>query len=78
LNERCIVGRQYETSSSALFKNYKQWAEETNEYVPSQKDFSQSLLDHGFGHRHARDGWVFKGVALTTDLQEPGVTDVTG
>jgi len=67
LDERCLLGPQFETSSSALFGSFREWAEKVGEMAWSQRAFSQNLLDRGFANHHMRNGWFFKGLALKTD-----------
>jgi len=71
LEEHCLIGKQYETSSAALFQCFREWAAKAEEYVPSQKTFSQNLQERGFSTHHTRSGWFFKGLALKTDQPEP-------
>ena len=70
LDEHCVVGRQYESSSSSLFNCFREWSEKASEYVPSQRTFSQNLMDRGFESAHTRGGTFFKGLALKTDQVE--------
>ena len=67
LDERCQLGRQYETSSSALFGSFREWTEKVGEMAWSQRAFSQNLLDRSFTNHHTRNGWFFQGLALKTD-----------
>ena len=67
LEERCIVSPQAGTTrTSALYQDFKAWAERTGEFCPSQKRFSQELIDRGFQIRRAM-GKVVDGIALKTD-----------
>jgi putative DNA primase/helicase len=70
LEERCLLGRAYQSRSTALFEDYKEWAENTNEFVPKQKHFSQKLIDRGFQNDHDRNGWFFMGLALKKDVYQ--------
>jgi putative DNA primase/helicase len=67
VDQRCIQGNNCQTSSSALFADYRQWAQENNEWVPSQKVFSTNLEQRGFSRDHNRKGSFFMGIALLTD-----------
>jgi len=66
----CVIGFQHETSATSLFKDFEQWAEESHEYVPKQKAFSQNLLDRGFTSRHTRNGTFFGGLGLLSEETE--------
>jgi len=70
LEESCLTGKQYETASSALFQCFREWAIKAEEYVPSQKTFSQNLAERGFECGHNRSGSFFKGLALKADQPE--------
>jgi putative DNA primase/helicase len=69
LEDRAIVDKRYSTKSSALYADFKVWCEQTGERTPSQKRFSQELLDRGFVNSHLRTGWIIEGVGLRSDLQ---------
>ncbi len=64
IEERCILGSRFETLSAQLFADWKQWAEASNEYVGSQKRFTQSLNGRGFESAHSRDGNTLRGLRL--------------
>jgi putative DNA primase/helicase len=70
LTERCVIGFQHEANATSLFKDFEQWAEESREYVPKQKAFSQNLLDRGFTSRHTRNGTFFRGLGLLAEETE--------
>jgi P4 family phage/plasmid primase-like protien len=69
LDEKCLLGPQYETSSSALFRCFREWAENAGEMASSQRAFSQNLLNRGFVNHHTRSGWFFKEIALKNDAR---------
>ena len=68
LEEKCLTGKQYNTSSSVLFAGWKSWAQCNNEPEGSQRRFSQALKDRGFTSEHSRRGAVFNGVILRADV----------
>lgn len=68
IEDRCECNRRYETSSSALFKDYKEWCESTGERVRSQKKLSQALTDRGFAIVHSRSGNMITSIALKQDV----------
>jgi putative DNA primase/helicase len=64
VNGRAINGELYSTSSD-LFASWKVWADQTGEFVASQKRFSQGLQSRGFVPRRNRDGRSgFDGIRL--------------
>jgi putative DNA primase/helicase len=70
LSECCVQGHQFEAASKGLFSNFKDWAQESNEYIPSQKTFSQTLSERRFEIEHRRKGSFVKGLALKADFPE--------
>lgn len=64
MDERCIVSPQARsTKTSALYTDFKMWAERTGERCGSQREFSQKLQEHGFVIRRSM-GKVADGIAL--------------
>jgi len=72
LEERTVRGAHYETASSALYKDWKQWTEERNETTGSNKEFSQRLQDRDFGIESKRTANMFKNLALRQDTKPFG------
>jgi putative DNA primase/helicase len=67
MDERCIVSAQAGTAkTSALYADFKCWAERTGEFCGSQKRFSQGLQDHGFVIRESH-GKVVDGIVLRSE-----------
>lgn len=70
LEERCETSKKHESPSAALFKDWKEWCELSDEHVGSQKRFSQMLDGHGF--QRVRNGTDrirgFQGIALRSAL----------
>jgi P4 family phage/plasmid primase-like protien len=64
ITECCVLNAQLEGSSSALFASWRKWAEERNEFIGTQKRFSQALENHGYTPDHTRRGTRFVGIAL--------------
>ena len=54
------------TKTSALYQDFKTWAERTGEFCGSQKRFSQDLKDRGFVIRESH-GKVIDGIALRNE-----------
>ena len=58
----------YKTSATALFQNYKKWANDNNEYFMPESKFKVDMSKHGFSlKRDANDGWVYIGIKLNED-----------
>jgi len=67
IDERVIVSPQAGTTkTSALYQDFKTWAERTGEFCGSQKRFSQDLKDRGFVIRESH-GKVIDGIALRNE-----------
>lgn len=70
LKERCVVGDGHQQLISILFRDFREWAKETEEYVFKQRDFSQYLQERGYERkqttdRHAKSkGWFLRGINL--------------
>jgi putative DNA primase/helicase len=52
------------TSIADLFKSWKLWCERTNNYVGTERAFSEDLVDHGFERERTKYSRSFKGIAL--------------
>lgn len=57
-----LMSEDYKTPVSTLYDNFKKWAEQQGEFVPSQKRFGQKLEDRGFVRHRDAHGRYFKGV----------------
>ena len=64
IDECCVVGSEFSAKSSLLFLSWKSWAERRNEYVGSQKNFSQNLLEKNYVLEHSRNGTQLRGLAI--------------
>lgn len=64
---RCIEGADEESPAHELYKAYRQWAEETNEYVKNERGFSNALSERGLHKVRHCDGFLWKGIGLTSD-----------
>jgi putative DNA primase/helicase len=64
MDERVVVSPQAgSTRTSALYRDYKEWAEKAGEYCGSQKRFSQDLQDRGYIIRMS-NGALIDGMSL--------------
>ncbi|MEE3502644.1 phage/plasmid primase, P4 family [Acidiphilium acidophilum] len=76
---RCNVAPTLWGQSSALFKSWTSWCEETNEARGSQKEWRARMIAAGFHSHRSSKGEGFMGLALpepTSDRQAP--PDQTG
>ncbi|MGH7053815.1 MAG: phage/plasmid primase, P4 family [Stellaceae bacterium] len=74
LDECCARDPQYAERSSALFANWKRWAETAGEFAGSQKRFSQMLEDRGFERGLNGAGQaIFRGLALKPQDPDLGI-----
>ena len=66
IDERCVCDSACTERSTALFTNWKAWAEAAGEFVGSQKRFAQALEDRGFmSFKDSRTRQaMFRGIAL--------------
>ncbi len=70
-DQRCVRNPQAKTLSSFLFADWKLWAERRNEYVGSQKEFTDHFESHyEFKRRKTRNGMEWIGVALATGRED--------
>lgn len=78
LNEKCVCLPNAYAASNALYKAYKQWAEEYGELPMSHKMFASCLSERGFLKQKTRAVNVYHGIGLlakevydTRPLSEP-------
>jgi len=65
IDECCTKSVESWVAVSALFGSWRSWATEAQEYIGSQRRFSQALIERGF-KPHRRDQRGFLGLALQT------------
>jgi putative DNA primase/helicase len=71
LAERAVIGKRYETSSAAVFADWKLWTETNNEFTGSQRSFSMNIEGRsGITKSDSRQGRGFRGVGLKSDQRE--------
>jgi putative DNA primase/helicase len=70
IDERCVRDGGAATLSCLLFEDWKRWAEKRNEFVGSNKAFTQMLEGLGFEKIHSRDGERWKGLRLFDPLRD--------
>ena len=66
IDECCDIEPNFTTTSADLYQSYRRWCDRSGEYVRSQKQFSQALVDRGFEpHRiGAKSLRGFKGIEV--------------
>jgi putative DNA primase/helicase len=64
LNECTAEDPQAEHLASELFRSWKEWCQENNEFVGSLRAFGQRLQDTGLPHRDGKKGTLYRGRRL--------------
>ena len=64
IDERCSVGLHLSASTSAMFADWKAWADANGEFAGSVKRFSEALIVRGFERHNTRAAKGFRGIAL--------------
>ena len=67
LNEKCVCVPNARVASNALYRAYKQWAEEYGEAPMSHKMFASFLAERGFGKVRVSKGIVYEGVGVRAE-----------
>jgi putative DNA primase/helicase len=76
LEDRCLLGADYSSSSSVLFADWREWADLSGEYIGSQKAFSQRLEERGFQRHRTGVRRSFLGLKLLNAEPEAVVVDL--
>lgn len=63
LEERCKLAKPLTIKASDLYGDFKAWANEAGEYVPSQKQFGAKLTERGI-ERYTNNGTYYRGIDL--------------
>lgn len=71
IDECCLIGGEFGSSLSVLFLSWKSWAERNNQFVGSNKNLSQQLLEHGYEKDRNFAGMYFKRIAVKATQDEP-------
>lgn len=64
INDRCVIEKGVRIGARELYTAYRNWAEETGEYVRSEKDFSAEMEKVGFRQAKPGNKRVYQGVCL--------------
>jgi putative DNA primase/helicase len=71
IDECCEVGPNNDENRTRLFEAFRQWAEETNEWVPSSKNFYTRLVEnYGCEEFKNRGDRRFRGISLTDEAKK--------
>lgn len=66
VSECCETDPEYQAPAGALFQRYKQWANESSEYMMSKQKFGREMRKK-FEFKHTMRGNVYRGLRITTD-----------
>lgn len=69
IEDCCEVDIDYFVKSSTLYDAYKQWASDTNNYLPNRQVFSKELM-RNFTKTRRGDGYYFVGLTLNKEIDE--------
>lgn len=65
VNSCCVLNREAETNSTALYRAYVEWAGEHSDFVATHKAFSVSLLEVGDVSKRKTKGLiVYRGIVI--------------
>ena len=64
IQDSCITGTEKTTKSSNLYKGYREWCRENNEYEFTQTKFSLRMEERGFTKQKTRIGNYWNNIAL--------------
>ena len=70
LDERCIVGNEYQVKAKDIYTAYSDWAVENGERAVSQRKFGTAMTERGFDRVRTSSAHFYMGIGLC-------VTDVT-
>ena len=63
LDEMCERGRERQAPAGELFKKYREWARENEEYMMSKQKFSQKMKEK-FEYKKTKNGRFYEGVSF--------------
>ena len=67
IEDCCVTGKRYWSSSTALFTSWKEWCDCAGEREGSQREFSMRLEGHGFNQSRKSSARGFVGIGLASD-----------
>jgi putative DNA primase/helicase len=68
--ECCITGDFAQAKARALYSAYRAWGEQAGERTLAETDFSNALVERGFGKKHTKTGVVYSGIGLAAETRE--------
>jgi putative DNA primase/helicase len=71
LDERCIIGDYCTVGAHDLYLEYKRWANETGEEVPSEVKFADRMRERGFKKERTMARLLYLNVGLTLHKTGP-------
>ena len=70
LDECCEINQNCRTATSVLFESWRTWAELNQEYIGSQRRFSEILESRGFKQKRTKKARGFAGIGLVTQVTD--------
>ena len=70
LDERCLIGSNYQTGAGRLYEAYRKHCDETGEYKRSAADFKKAMQGSGFQYRKTKLGAFCFGLMLAARADE--------
>lgn len=64
LDDCCELASAGRANGADAYRSFKRWSEQAGEYVPSQKRFTQKLVDRGFSNNRTSKSRYFMGFSL--------------
>ena len=69
INERCIRDPNAREGTRALYKEYKSWAEEANEFVRRESDFAEAMAKAGFQKIFPKNKRTWQGLRIDREAE---------
>ena len=69
IRERCVAGEQLEAKASEIYREYKDWCDESGERSLNQTRFGSTLSERGYGTKRSRTGILRTNIALLKDCE---------
>lgn len=70
---RCVVSETVKSGASALYREYRDWCQETGEHPISQTAFGLRMTERGFGKYEDRRGTIYCGIGIKSDCERVSV-----
>ncbi|HWP23570.1 MAG TPA: phage/plasmid primase, P4 family [Candidatus Binatia bacterium] len=72
LRDRCVLAPSAEVLKGEFYAAFKAWAEEAGERPISKRQLGRLMSERGFGEFKGHEGHVWRGVSLTTRMNDSG------